>query len=244
MAENISTGQVFEIPELLYHTTLTVIDYRADASGAIRPVYVLATHTNLETAKKYAATRALPDLGYEPDDFVEYAVRPHTGEDWPHGDGVIVYAKAPAGQVFLVGLDTKPNTESLPAKPDGSDTLQLPDGCDHLHYVLQTIIDYNRDRSGAIQKTEIEGCYVHRKDAFKAAKEVLLAGELEKKDFDQYDERDEELPEDWPFGDDVVVHAVAPTGENYSVAVRTIPGAHEKHHKRRAGHSENREVQH
>ncbi|KAL2022173.1 hypothetical protein VTK56DRAFT_6002 [Thermocarpiscus australiensis] len=217
------------IPEQLFHTTLTVVDYHKDTSGAIRDVYVLGTHTTLPSAKRFALA-ALQQLGYQPDDFAEYATRADApdAEAWPHGDGVMVYAKAPRGQEFLVGLDTKPNTESLPGGGPG-DTLRLPEGHDHLHYVLQNRTDYNQDKSGAFQTTEIEGCYVREADALAAAKGILAE---DKEEFAQYDERDD-LGErdDWPFGEEVVVHAVAQTGENYTVAVKTVPGAHRKHAK-------------
>jgi hypothetical protein len=217
-----------EIPELLYHTTLTVIDYHTDTSGSTRTVYVLNTHTTLEAAKAFAG-RALQTLNYVAEDFTEYEQRATSPvETWKHGDGVMVYARAPAGQEFLVGLDTKPNTESLAAGVDS--TLKLPDPTAHLHYVMQTKTDYNQDKSGAFQTTEIEGCYVHRADAIRAAKNCLVG---ERADFAQYDERDSvEMTGQWPFGEDVVVHVVAQTGENYTVAVRTVPGAHKLHAKK------------
>jgi hypothetical protein len=227
------------IPELLYHTTLTVIDYHVDTSGSTRGVYVLGTHTTLESAKAFSLT-ALQGLGYEEDDFAEYKARSKKlstdeEEDWPYGDGVLVYAKAPAGQEFLVSLDTKPNTENLLEDvASGNHVLKLPQGFGHLHYVLQTKIDYNQDKSGAFQTTEIEGCYVRRADALLAA--CVALAELDRESFSQYDERgDEKEAGDWPFGEDVVVHAVAETGENYSVCVRTVPGAHKRYRKK--GHS-------
>ncbi|KAK3312643.1 hypothetical protein B0H66DRAFT_378376 [Apodospora peruviana] len=217
------------VPDQLYHTTLTVIDYHTDTSGSTRNVYVLGTHTTLMAAKEFSI-KALHALHYEPDDFESYAVKtPENSESWSYGDGVIVFAKAPAGQEFLVGIDTKPNTESLPAGRE--EVPILPKGCTHLHYVMQNTTDYNQDKSGAYQSSEIEGCYVHRKDAIDAAKALLAA---DKGEFAQYDERDSiEEKGQWPFGEDVVVHAVAETGENYSVAVRTVPGAHEKYGKKK-----------
>ena len=80
--------------------------------------------------------------------------------------------------------------------------------------------------------TEIVGCYVRREDARKAALGAL--SDLGRDNFSQYDERDSnEEQGQWPFGEDVVVHAVADTGENYAVAVRTVPGAHKKYSKKR-----------
>ena len=225
-----STESAHGIPELLYHTTLTVIDYKDDTSGATQTVYVLGTNSTLPTAKAFAKT-ALQGLGYEPDDFASYAVRGTEAEgEWPHGDGVLVYAKAPAGHEFLVGIQTTTNFEELGATPEGG-VFIAPEAT--LHYVLQTAIDYNRDRTGAAQFTQVEGCFEHRADAIDAAKRCLVGEDVKKSDFAQYDERDSiEEDGDWPFGDDVVVHAVAQTGENYNVAVRTVPGAHKKHAKR------------
>ncbi|KAH7243884.1 hypothetical protein FSOLCH5_013517 [Fusarium solani] len=209
-------------PELLFHTTLTVIDYHKDSVGAKRSVYILGTHATVEAAKVFAA-RALHELRYEPGDFEEYATR-SSSEEWKHGDGVLVYAKAPAGQVFLIGVDTTPNNESLPANPDGS--VMLPKGVESLHYVVQTTIDYNKDRTGCVQETEIEGSYIHRADAFSAAQKCL-----DPADFAEYDTIGDMVGE-WPFGEDVVVHAVTETGQNTTVAVTTVPGAHKRHDKK------------
>lgn len=217
------------VPENLYHTILTVIDYDVDKSGGTRSVWVLGTHTSLPAAKAFS-TRALQELGYEKDDFANYAVHPGAAskEEWRYGDGVIVHAEAPKGQVFKVSIDTKPNSGRLPAK-EGADEPRLPKDFDHLHYVLQTRIDYNKDRTGAEQNTEVEGAYVKREDAMTAAK-----GLLSKSDFDEYDERDEKDKEGkWEFGEDVVVHAVSSTGQNYIVSVKTVPGAHKAHAKKK-----------
>jgi len=218
------------VPDQLYHTTLTVVDYHADTSGATRSVYVLGTHTTLESAKEFSL-KALSQLGYERDDFETYASRAEVQDPdaWTHGDGVLVYTKAPAGQEFYVGIDTTPNNASLSADAATHEPL-LPKGIDHLQYVMQNQTDYNRDRSGAAQSSEIEGCYVHRADAINAAKRLL---KTEMDDFAQYDERRDvaQAKTDWPFGDDVWVHAVAQTGENYNVAVRTIPSTHHKYRK-------------
>ncbi|CAK7212953.1 hypothetical protein SBRCBS47491_001638 [Sporothrix bragantina] len=214
------------IPELLYHTTLTVLGKDTDASAVTRNVYVLGTHSTVEAAKAFSAT-ALEALNYEPTDFVQYNV--HDGKSpWTHGDGVVVYAKAPAGQEFIVGIDTTPNDQSLLAGPNG--TIKLPVSPDNptpcLHYVLQTMVDYQKQAEGTFEKTEIEGCYLHCADACAAAKNCLKNTGY---DFAQYDQRNDlgEV-EDWPFGEDVIVHAVSQTGENFSVSVRTIPGAHKK----------------
>ncbi|PKS08699.1 hypothetical protein jhhlp_004752 [Lomentospora prolificans] len=214
--------------DTLFHTLLTVIDYHVDKSGGTQSTYVLGTHTSLPGAKSFSK-RALRELGYEKDDFSTYEeASSASGTEWTHGDGVIVHAKAPAGQVFNVSLDTKPNTEKLPTGEN--DEPKLPPGSDHLHYVLQTQIDYNKDRNGAEQTTEVQGTYVRRADAMIAAK-----GLLNKSDYEEYDERDEnDMTGKWEYGEDVVVHAVSSNGENFDISVRTVPGAHKRHGKKKA----------
>ncbi|KAI5464934.1 hypothetical protein BGZ63DRAFT_412375 [Mariannaea sp. PMI_226] len=223
-------------PDLLYHTVLTVIDYHDDPSGAKRSVYVLGTHATLKASKAFAATTALGNLKYDSVDFEEYAVHsssPFGSEAWTHGDGVIVYARAPAGQVFLVGIYTTSNNESLQARTsDGTvvfpvNAAAAPDE-QQLHYVVQTTTDYNRDRSGGVQETEIEGCYIQRDDALAAARKCL-----DSSSFVEFDVREEDsgVGGDWPFDEDVVVHAVAGTGQNTTVTVRTVPDALKRHGK-------------
>ncbi|KAL0468056.1 hypothetical protein QR685DRAFT_532280 [Neurospora intermedia] len=45
---------------------------------------------------------------------------------------------------------------------------------------------------------------------------------------EEEEEKEEEDTQQWPFGEDVLVHAVASTGENYCVAVGTTKGAKER----------------
>ncbi|EHK96010.1 hypothetical protein M7I_8313 [Glarea lozoyensis 74030] len=96
-----------QYPEFLYHVKRTVTDFHEDKSGATRTTDILATFTDLPAAKK-AAYGALESEGYLRDDFESYESKAET-EQWSHGDGVLVFAKAPAGQEFEVYLDTKPN---------------------------------------------------------------------------------------------------------------------------------------
>ncbi|PHH89451.1 hypothetical protein CDD83_6037 [Cordyceps sp. RAO-2017] len=212
------------VSELLYHTILTVIDYHKDRFGAIRLVFVLGTHVNLDAAKAFSI-RALEKLNFVPDDFEQYAVRSLDKlpvERWIHGDGVLVFARAPAGQEFFVAITTTPNNELLPTGSDGEPV--LPQGIKSLHYVLQSTTDYNKDRTGSAQTTEIEGAYLHRKDAFIAARKTL-----DEKQYVEFDTRDDEnMADEWPFGEDVVIHAVSETGQNEVVTVKTVPWANAK----------------
>lgn len=206
------------IPTLLHHTCLTVIDKGEGTLGPDPRVYVLGTHSTIKAAKAFAL-EALSTLGYDKDSFKVYRENIQDPESWEHGDGIVVYAKTPAGHDFLVGIDTKPNTENIPAKADGS--LILPHGTDHLHYVLQTTIDY---KGNPAVFTEIQGAFAKRSDALEAAKKCLVTGYGSKIEYDQYDERDSiEMPESWPYGEDVFAHAVACTGESYLVSLKTPP---------------------
>ncbi|KAL7784838.1 hypothetical protein V8C37DRAFT_395275 [Trichoderma ceciliae] len=206
------------VPEELFHTVLTVIDYSHDPSGANRTAFVLKSHGTLDAAKKFAI-HSLESVNFTSNDFQQYHVRNAKGasECWSHGDGVLLFARSFDGQEFLVGIDTTPNNESLAATPDGE--LRLPDGTKFLHYVLQITVDYNADRSGGLQVMEIEGTYVHRANAWTAAHKCLDPTE-----YAEYDSRgDSQFIEEWPFGEDVAVHAVSETGQNYFIAVKRPP---------------------
>ncbi|KAK3949577.1 hypothetical protein QBC32DRAFT_32956 [Pseudoneurospora amorphoporcata] len=342
------------VPENLYHTTLTVIDYHATTCGAINCLHVLGTHTTLQDAKAFAYHDALRSLNYQPSDFSIYATResldmpkaataasstattttpkPTTAATkvaessgayesgyttdtaasdtdtggggppiWPYGDEVLVYAKGPAGQEFLIGVVETPNTEQLafggpvsvntPLLPPKSKSESVPLGdvahsiekdetfeedtdskdTEELSYVIQTKTDYNqslgldqtqptarpRRRSSIarlFQECEIEGCFPHESDAINFARH-WLENQKDSGMFVQYDEREprilpgrekhkddegeggeeSETEEQWPFGEDVLVHAVAATGENYCVAVRTTEGARERFGKKMVG---------
>jgi len=207
--------------EYLYHIKRTITDFAEDKSGATRITDILGTFTFLAAAKA-AARGALASEGYIADDFEILELKDETNaEEWKHGDGCLVYAKAPRGQEFDVRIDTKPNVLNLKGNADGE-----VEG--HLHYVLQTIIDYNNDRIGGLQNTEVEGTYLTRKEAYAAAYTVLLDEEVTKESFAEYDEK-EEFEGEWPYGDEVLVRAVSQTGENFYVAVKAQPHSHKEH---------------
>lgn len=215
------------VPEQLFHTVLTVIDYSQDPSGSNRTAFILKTHGALEAAKKYA-TRSLESLNFSSSDFQQYHIRGarSPSESWSHGDGVLLFARAFDGQEFLVGIDTTPNDEALTATQDGD--LVLPEGAKFLHYVLQVSVDYDADRSGGLQTTEILGVYVHRADAWTAAHKCLDPAQ-----YAEYDDRGEsQFIGEWPFGQDIAVHAVSETGQNFFIAVKTPPEqTHELRHR-------------
>ena len=97
------------------------------------------TFTDLSAAKA-AARSALASEGYLKDDFEVYEEKDTADPDeWKHGDGVIVYAKAPAGQEFDVRLDTKPNPLKLKGNAAGE-----VEGVLHYGKLDLTTFDENR----------------------------------------------------------------------------------------------------
>jgi len=205
--------------EFLYHIKRTITDFAEDKSGATRTTDILGTFTDLNAAKS-AAREGLASEGYIRGDFETLEVKEGT-ENWNHDDGVLVFAKAPAGQEFEIRLDTKSNVLHLKGNESGE-----VEG--FLHYVLQTTINYNNDRIGGIQTIEVEGTYPTRKAAYEAAKTALLGQEITKESFAQYDEK-ESMTGEWPYGDECFVHAVAETGENFLVQVKVQPHSHQFH---------------
>jgi len=94
--------------------------------------------------------------------------------------------------------------------------------------VLQTTILYDNDSTGGVQTTEVEGTYPTRKAAFEAARNALLDEDVTKESFAEYDEKDMEKDE-WPYGDEVLIHAVAGTGENFKISVKPQPHNRQHH---------------
>jgi len=56
---------------------------------------------------------------------------------------------------------------------------------------------------------------------------ALTDDEVTESSFDQYNEK-EKHKEEWPYGDDVFVHAVSETGEHFLVAVKAKKSLHRK----------------
>lgn len=111
--------------ELLFQVKRTITDFAEDKSGATKTTDILGTFTRLAVAK-LAARSALASEGYVKDDFESY--EENDGKStWTHGDGVLTFAKAPAGQIFEVKVDTNPNVLHFKGNADGE-----VEG--HLHY--------------------------------------------------------------------------------------------------------------
>lgn len=101
----------------------------------------------------------------------------------------------------------------------------LPSGFHSLHYVLQTTINYNRGGTESDQETQIEGTSVNRSKALTTAAKLL-----DPLDYVDY-EKPEKMVSEWPFGEEVVAHSVAETGQNITVAVTSVTGSHHRHGK-------------
>lgn len=198
--------------ETLYTIKTTLTDYHHDPSGALTQVQIAGTYTSLSEAKEAAKT-ALYTLGYSKEDVPTYEIKsPSAAESWPYGDGVLVHAVAPSKEEFVVEIETLPNV--LKINSDGNSSKVA----EKLFYVLQTTIHYDVDASGAKRETTIEGIYLSRPDAIKAAKSTLLEpGVVEKKSFAKWDEYNGQ--KDWSFGENVFVHTVSDNGQNVEVSV-------------------------
>ena len=96
--------------------------------------------------------------------------------------------------------------------------------------VLQTRVDYNKDRAGKAQDTEIIGTYPTRAAAFAAARKALLDDDISKDWYAKYEDRIDDMDlSEWPYGEEVIVHALTEHGENFIVAVKAQPHSHRNH---------------
>lgn len=208
------TSPTINTPESLYHVK-RVFRYPTPghANSFLQPS-IRATYASLGAAKHYAV-RALFDEGYQPEQFLELHLRKGPGTNWTYGDGVLVYAKTVEDGFITVDLETTPNTL-------GSLVLRAADGrvTDPLFFVVQTTIDYSMDWSVGSRTTAIEGVFRTRAAAQAAARTVLLGedGEIAKTDFAIYSENVEQ--NDWPFDENVIVHAVGENGMNLLLLFR------------------------
>lgn len=191
----------------LYVVKRTFLDPKNPTEYAVS-IALPATFTDLAAAKNEARS-LLSKEGYEADFFSKYDVNDGT-TSWTHGDGVIVYAEGPSGELWYVEVQTVPDYIGLQA--DSKGRVKAP-----LYHVLQSVIDYNNDRSGSQRSSIIEGIHTRLELARKQALRVLLDDSVTKEDFVEYDEYSEDAES--PFGADVVVHAVKEGGQNVLVSV-------------------------
>ncbi|TKA69968.1 hypothetical protein B0A49_10865 [Cryomyces minteri] len=198
--------------ENLYHVVFKVSNLKHDPTAEIEKVRVCGTYTSLPLAKA-AAHRCLFDAAYEQEFFETFDTQHGADIEWTHGDGIIVYAVAPDGEIFTVSLATTPNTYSYKSDADGKVNLDL-------YHVICTTVFYDRDASGSLRQTDVLGSYQSYDKARAAARTVLLSEEdgQTKNDWAQYDEIPADA-KDWDYGEDVIVHAVGIGGENVLLSV-------------------------
>ncbi|KAF2097952.1 hypothetical protein NA57DRAFT_76752 [Rhizodiscina lignyota] len=203
--------------DTIFHVLRTRTELK-DPAGYKEIVDVFGTYTELQAAKK-AAREVLLNEGYEKEWFSVYDLKGDGLDDtWKHGDGMIVYAVAPevgasekeGQELFKVFIETEQNQLGLSGNEQG--LVQ-----ESLYYVLQTTIHYDLDRSGAKRETTVEGTYRRCTEAKEKATSVLLDCGMSKRDFVEYEENDGSS--NWPYGQDIIVRAVAEGGENYLVIV-------------------------
>ncbi|KIW03921.1 uncharacterized protein PV09_04762 [Verruconis gallopava] len=178
----------------------------------LEPEYKIAlpaTFVDLKAAKAFAK-EVLKQEGYDVDLLPVYEVN-NDPSNWKHGDGVIVYAKGPEGELLEVSIDTIANTSGLKAEEQ---TGRLPKP---LFHVVQTIVDYNEDRSGAKRTCMVEATFDTEKAAIEYGLTVLLDEDTTKSDFVQYEEYKDGNQSG--FGQDIIVHAIKEGGQNFFVSV-------------------------
>ncbi|USP76228.1 hypothetical protein yc1106_03502 [Curvularia clavata] len=175
------------------------------------PMFSVTLHKTYESLPlaKQAAKVLLKEQGYDTEFFIGYHVKEESSE-WKYGDGILVYGEASPGEIIKVEIDTVNNSERLVA--DSTGEIRPP-----IYHVLQTVVRYDKDRSGSERYSVVEGTYGDRDQARKKAREVLLDENVRKEDFAEYDEYNEDL--EGAFGPDCVVHAVKEGGENILVSV-------------------------
>lgn len=213
--------------DCLYHIKATLVDYHHDPSGSIQKAAIIHTYSDLITAKG-AAKQALPKLGLDMELFESIETRDNqttTTEEWRYGDGVFIKALTQSEELVTVEIETMADTlgalsTSESNSEEGDDGDDEKDRNQTLFYVLQRTIHYDQDRSGARQTVSIEGVFRNRQEAVEAAKKTLVDEDIPVSEYEEYDVCGGEGKElDWSYGENVVVHAVGKTGQNFEVSV-------------------------
>jgi hypothetical protein len=224
MSTDIKTDPIPELsPQDLYHILSIRSHIEHDPQSEVQKVCVCGTFTSLAAAKA-AAHRTLFDASYERDWFRVFDAKPDhlaangDGDEWTHGDGVIVYAVAPGGEIFIVQISTTADSVGV---GDGT-TVTVKDGRvqKELYYLVQTIIFYDLDASGDKRETSVQGVFDTYAAARRAAETFLIDEEegLSKREWPQYDELKAGEVEG-EYGPNVIVHAIGFNGQNVMLSV-------------------------
>lgn len=211
-----SAGKRMLVPDTLFHAVVSVTNNHLDAINPTRRTYILGTYGTPDAAKS-SALRALQALTFIPEFFPASQVHFNRGqhvENETTGDTAVISVPLPAGQGLNMSIQAVPNTESLATTSDGL-FISAP-GAKNLHYMLQTAVSFTNGQP-VVEATQIKGTYMRRADAWSAAHRLL-----DRANYIKYSDRsDAEFWGHWPYGEEVVVHAVCAGGQTYSVSVKT-----------------------
>ncbi|KKY24952.1 hypothetical protein UCRPC4_g02253 [Phaeomoniella chlamydospora] len=206
----------------LYHVVLTKshINPADDPNGQVQTLRICGTYTSSKGAQD-AAHRTIFEAGFERDWFVEYDTKEEEFDQshLRHREGLAVFAKAKDGTELRVHVSVSKDTAGLRsiAGDDGKIHAQL-------YYVVVTSVLYSEDDTGVERENSVEAAFPSYAKAREFAGKVLLEGKAEdvlmpsKSDFAEYEEAEED-ERDCGYGENVVVHAVGESGENFLVSV-------------------------
>lgn len=201
-------------PDFLYHVMLMTSQFKGPG-GRAEKVRILGTYTSV-TKSKDAAHRCLFDAGYEREWFSTFETNPETLEELAshYGTGIVVYAIAVDGTIFRVRISTSPNKLHLTTHNEDG---RVPTS---LYYVVQTNAPYCSHERRPIYDTHVEGIFKSYDEARKFAKTLLLSEEdgITASSYQDYFEAGP-LERDCEYGENVIVHAVGSSDENYFVSV-------------------------
>ncbi len=92
-----------------------------------------------------------------------------------------------------------------------------------LYHIKWTMTDFHKDPSGATQTVRICGTYTDLDAAKAAAQSFLKEKGFDKDWFTTFDVHDAVNGVCWKHGDGVMVYAVAPDGETFTIEIETTP---------------------
>ncbi|KAJ5293575.1 hypothetical protein PENANT_c002G07576 [Penicillium antarcticum] len=201
-------------PEFVYHVILMMSQSKG-SSGQNEKIRILGTYTSVGKAKD-AAHRSLFESGYERAWFSTFETNPEVLEEFSvcQGVGLALYAIATDGTVFRVRITTSPNTLRLTTdNEDGRIPISL-------YYVVQTNVPYCTHERKPAHDTNVEGMFKSYAEARKFASTLLLSEEdgITVSSYKDYCEAGPN-EKDCEYGDNVIVHAIGESGENYFVSV-------------------------
>lgn len=201
-------------PDFVYHVMLMTSQFKG-LGGRAEKVRMLGTYTSVAKSKD-AAHRCLFDAGYEREWFSTFETNPEALEELAshYGTGIVVYAIAVDGTMFRVRISTSPNKLHLTTHNDDG---RVPTS---LYYVVQTNAPYCGHERRPIYDTHVEGIFKSYDEARNFAKTLLLSEEdgITASSYQDYFEAGL-LERDCEYGENVIVHAIGSSDENYFVSV-------------------------